>query len=125
MGDELLLNPRDIGKTFPDPAEKLKTGHVKATSGPAEPRPGAPTAPGASTDKNAWQESDEVKAVIDSLTGRNSEISITLDRDTHQLIVKVLDATTGEVIRRVPLKDPIPPDEGSKKITGLFVDASQ
>ena len=76
-------------------------------------------------DKNAWQKSAEVKEIIDSLQGRNQEVSIAVDPETHRVVVKVVDTKTGELIRELPLQNPGHASDGLQELRGLFLDATE
>src|SRR5688572_4244640 len=110
-----------------DPPNQEKTGLAAAKAAPAGARLEAIVASGEAAeikDKTAWQASTEIKGIIESLTGSNKELSITLDQDTHTIIVKVLDSRTGEVIRRMPMRDPpVSLGEDLRELRGLLLDA--
>ena len=56
-------------------------------------------------ERTSWQASSEVDEVIKSLAGQNSRVSIRLDAQTNRVIVEVVDAKSGAVIRKVPPED--------------------
>jgi flagellar protein FlaG len=69
----------------------------------ADAQPAAKTpSPPISLPRTPWQESRQIQEVIESLTGANTEISVQMDADNNSVVLTVLDATTGEVIRRIP-----------------------
>ncbi|BCX81408.1 flagellar protein FlaG [Methylomarinovum caldicuralii] len=96
MNVETLMNP------YPptSPAAKPATGHTgtnPATSKPAGERQ-AEAAP------EPEQLEEAVKQINDYLQTVQRNLEFSIDRDTHKVVVKVLDAESGEVVRQIPPK---------------------
>jgi flagellar protein FlaG len=129
MGEESFLKPVDSARAFTISVDKVKTEPAKAGTAPAKAKPEPTPKPDAQehevVENTAWQTSSAVKELIAVLAGQRSEVSITKDSETRQIIVKVLDSTTGEVIRRMPLKDPVHKDDTLWKLTGLLLDTRE
>jgi uncharacterized FlaG/YvyC family protein len=128
MGEESFLKPVDSARAFTISVDKVKTEPAKAGTAPAKARPEPTPKPDEHkeiVENTAWQTSTAVQELIAILAGERSEVSITMDSETRQIIVKVLDSTTGEVIRRMPLKDPIHKGDTLWKLTGLLLDTTE
>jgi len=42
---------------------------------------------------------------LETIGGKNSELAISMDKETQRIVVKVLDSKTKEVIRQIPSKE--------------------
>lgn len=124
MGEEFFVKPVDSARTFAVQDTKVKSEPAKTETAPAKAKTESQP-PEQGADHNAWQTSNEVKDLIESLAGLKSELSIVMDPETRQIIVKVLDSTTGEVIRRMPLKDPVHRSDDPWGLTGLLLDTRE
>lgn len=125
MGEDLFLNRVDTSRKIADPVDDWKTRPAKAENPPAESSPEATPKSADNDSKTAWQVSSEVTGIIESLTGSNKELSIVRDPETKAIIVKVLDSTTGEVIRLMPLPYPIHGREDPAELRGLLLDVME
>jgi len=66
--------------------------------------------------------SDQIKQVIQNLLGGNSELSISVDQQTRDIVVKVLNSETHEVIRQIPPEEALRLAHSLKKVKGALVD---
>jgi flagellar protein FlaG len=125
MSAESSIKPVDHAQTLAVQADRLKPEPARQEVAPAKAKVDAAPVPGEKADNKESPQSNEVKKLIESLTGQNTAVSIMMDPETRQIIIKVLDTATGEVIRRLPPKDPNHTDDTSWKLTGLLLDATQ
>lgn len=59
---------------------------------------------GKETQKAATQEAQNhrMNRLVEHLAGRNSELSITMDKGSKKMVIKILNSQTREVIRQIP-----------------------
>jgi flagellar protein FlaG len=68
------------------------------------------------------KKSDQIKHTIQNLLGGNSELSISVDQQTRDIVVKVLNSETHEVIRQIPPEEALRLAHSLKKVRGALVD---
>jgi len=68
------------------------------------------------------KKSDQIKRTIHDLLGGNSELSISVDQQTRDIVVKVLDSETHEVIRQIPPEEALRLAHSLRKLRGALVD---
>jgi uncharacterized FlaG/YvyC family protein len=125
MSEESSIKPVDHAQAFAVQAERVRPEPARREVASAKAKAGAAPLPDEGAENNESPKSNEVKKLIESLTGQNTAVSIMMDPETRQIIVKVLNTATGEVIRRLPPKDPNHADDTSWKLTGLLLDATE
>ena len=58
---------------------------------------------------------------LDNIGGKNSELAISMDKETQRIIVKVLDSKTKEVIKQIPSEELLALAEDLQKTgAGIF-----
>ena len=122
--ESLPISPESPQK-FADYTEVARVEPPKPDAQPARPDPAPPAHSQFGVDKNSWQKSKEAKELIESLQGRDSELTIVVDPDTHKVVVEVVDSRTGETIRKLPLRDAVQLAESLEELTGLLLDATE
>lgn len=64
---------------------------------------------------------DATERVKDFVQTINRNLSFSIDNDTEQLVVKVVDSGTKEVIRQIPSEEMLAIAKALDKVQGLFV----
>lgn len=58
---------------------------------------------------------------LDNIGGKNSELAISMDKDTQRIVIKVLDSKTKEVIKQIPSEELLALAEDLQKTgSGIF-----
>jgi len=58
---------------------------------------------------------------LENIGGKNSELAISMDKETQRIVVKVLDSKTKEVIKQIPSEELLALAEDLQKTgTGIF-----
>lgn len=58
---------------------------------------------------------------IENIGGKNSELAISMDKETQRIVIKVLDAKTREVIKQIPSEELLALTEDLQKTgSGIF-----
>ena len=70
---------------------------------------------------NQAQLQDAIKATNDFVKPINSTIEFSMDKDAGELVVKVVDNTTKEVIRQIPSEEMLIIAKALDKIQGLLI----
>jgi uncharacterized FlaG/YvyC family protein len=70
----------------------------------------------------AKEDSDQVRHTIEDLLGTNSEVSIAVDQATREIVVKVINSDTHEVIRQIPPEEALHLAHTLKKLQGVLLD---
>jgi uncharacterized FlaG/YvyC family protein len=118
---EILLTPSDIALTFlggnviKRPAA-ASTAAARPTIDPLHPIGGKPE------NISKQQNSENVRHLIEDLAGTNREVSIAVDQETRQIVVKVLNSETQEVIRQIPPEEALRLARALKELSGTLVD---
>lgn len=65
----------------------------------------------------------EIAAELDSaLKKMDGDFSVSVDRDTGMVIVRITDEVTGEIVRQIPPQELLDAGLSMEKIVGLLVD---
>jgi uncharacterized FlaG/YvyC family protein len=65
----------------------------------------------------------EIAAELDSaLTKLDGDFSVSVDRDTGMVVVRITDEVTGEIVRQIPPQELLDAGLSMEKIVGLLVD---
>ena len=122
MGVEESFSVPATAKDHPvlDPQEPAKPRPAASGGFIANPESAKPRSE--NVERNPWQDSKQAKEIIESLEGKDREISIAMNPDTHQVVVEVTDARTGELIRKLPLNES---GTAADHLKGLIVDAAE
>lgn len=87
----------------------------------------APKAAGAeqTTATNASPSEEEVKTSVNALNeltrSMNSNLSFSIDKDTGQTVVKVVDSSTDEVIKQIPSEEILAISKAIDQLKGVFI----
>ena len=65
---------------------------------------------------------EAIHRFLDNIGGKNSELAISMDKDTQRIVIKVLDSETKEVIKQIPPEALLELAESLKQIGGALVD---
>jgi uncharacterized FlaG/YvyC family protein len=61
----------------------------------------------------------ELGTALDRVEG---DFSVSVDRDSGMVIVRITDEVTGEIVRQIPPKELLEADRSMERIVGLLVD---
>lgn len=61
----------------------------------------------------------ELGTALNQLEG---DFSVSVDKDSGMVVIRITDAITGEVVRQVPAKELLEADRSMERIVGLIVD---
>jgi uncharacterized FlaG/YvyC family protein len=82
-----------------------------------------PLAPGSaavqSTTRTVQQLAAELGTALDRVEG---DFSVSVDRDSGMVIVRITDEVTGEIVRQIPPRELLEADRNMERIVGLLVD---
>lgn len=120
----MQINPVNSAVTAANGGAALNP-RTEASAGQAE---GAALNP-ASGKEIAYQEPGTIEEQLKDATERvkdfvqtiNRNLSFSIDNDTEQLVVKVVDSGTKEVIRQIPSEEMLAIAKALDKVQGLFV----
>jgi flagellar protein FlaG len=118
---EILLTSPEAGVTFAGGTEYKKSApptnaSVNTVLGTKQ-RASSESKPG-----EAKQDSDKARHTIEDLLGANSELSIAVDQATREIVVKVINSDTHEVIRQIPPEEALRLAHTLKKLQGVLLD---
>ena len=92
----------------------------------AEPRRVTTPLPGASQEPVPMLDSRELKHAVEQMNAlasiMNHRLSFSVDQETHDIIVKVVDADTDKVIRELPPAELQKLHKSIKEALGLLID---
>ena len=63
-----------------------------------------------------------VSRLNDTLSTSNVDLSFSVDRSSHQVVVEVKDAKTGEVIRQIPSDEMLRVAQNIQTMVGILLD---
>lgn len=122
------MNIQPTSMTMPPSVHPLTTGVVSRDLAVARERGAQDTAESSSSTKVLQVEREKVEAATKSVREFvepiNSNIEFTINDDTGQLVVKIVDRTTKEVIRQIPSQELLSIAKALDSIKGLFVKQS-
>ncbi len=72
--------------------------------------------------REAKKSRDQARHTIEELLGGNSELSIAVDQETREIVVKVINSETHEVIRQIPPDEALRLAHALKKQRGALLD---
>ena len=77
------------------------------------------------TATNASPSEEEVKTSVNALNeltrSMNSNLSFSIDKDTGQTVVKVIDSSTDEVIKQIPSEEILAISKAIDQLKGVFI----
>lgn len=77
------------------------------------------------TATNSPPSGDDVKTSVKALNeltrSMNSSLSFTIDKDTGQTVVKVIDSSTDEVIKQIPSEEILAISKAIDQLKGVFI----
>lgn len=99
--------------SVPQPAAPAQPVHAAAVQAPAQP----PQKPEPSLE----QVQQALKDVQQKVQDQASSLQFSLDKETGQTIVKVVDGDTGDVIRQIPAQEMLDIAQAIDKYQGLLL----
>ncbi|WP_299072930.1 flagellar protein FlaG [Accumulibacter sp.] len=118
------MNIQPSGATLPpqgNPVLSSATRDLRTPVGTATKTPD-PSPPAASSQRPERQEVEAaVKSVGEFVQPINSNLEFSVNDDTGQLVVKIIDRATKEVIRQMPSEEMLAIAKTLDSIKGLFV----
>ena len=95
-----------------DSSTRVRTGQQQARAdGSAAPQPG---------DIQAVQQlAAELGTALNQLEG---DFSVSVDRDSGLVVVRITDEVTGEIVKQIPPQELLEADRNMERIVGLLVD---
>jgi len=103
-----------VGTTFPAPNEPQATARQ---SQPAQKTDNQATPSSATSE----QVKDAVKSMNDFVHSINSSLNFSVDKDSGETVVKVMDVDTKEVIKQIPSEEMLAIAKAVDKLKGLLV----
>lgn len=107
------------------------TARTTDTATPAAapaPTSAKPAQAGASTDQSQRVDepsreevTDALKHINEAMQSGNTRLEFSLDDDTSQTIVKIVDQNTKEVVRQIPSVEALAISKSLNKMAGLFI----
>lgn len=97
---------------------------ASARSAPATVQPNSPVAEQKQVTKpavNQVQLQNAVTAANEFVKPINSAVEFSVDKDSGELVVKVMDITTKEVIRQIPTEEMLDIAKALDKLQGLLI----
>ena len=88
-----------------------------AVAGIALPEPGSAAAQ--SEPRTVQQLAAELGTALNKL---EEDFSVSVDKDSGMVVIRITDAVTGEIVRQVPPKELLEADRSMERIVGLIVD---
>ena len=58
----------------------------------------------------------------DALNQNQGDFSVSVDRDSGVVIVRITDEVTGEIVKQIPAEELLKVDQSMEKIVGLLID---
>jgi flagellar protein FlaG len=106
----------NVTEQAPQPVNEIAPSQLEA-------QPGTPDGPTkqAETPSNRQEVDKAVKAVNDFVSTVNSSLKFSTDEDSGQMVVKVIDNTTQEVIKQIPSKEMLEMAKALNNLKGLLV----
>lgn len=89
------------------------------TAAPAQPA--QPVQPAATAKPSNEQLQDVVKAANDFIKPYNDSVQFSIDKDTGETVVKVIDKNTQEIIKQMPSEDMLAMAKALDQLKGLLV----
>ena len=77
---------------------------------------------GQSNQKDSERIDQAIHRFLENIGGKNSELAISIDKESQRIIVKVLDSKTKEVIRQIPSQELLALAESLKKTGAGILD---
>jgi len=100
-----------------NPAGELNDSSVVAGKEP--PVSGSAAEQSEATTRTVQQLAAELGTALNKLEG---DFSVSIDKDSGMVVIRITDAVTGEVVRQVPSKELLEADRNMERIVGLIVD---
>ena len=72
-----------------------------------------------STTRTVQQLAAELGTALNKLEG---DFSVSVDKDSGMVVIRITDSITGEVVRQIPPKELLEADRSMERIVGLIVD---
>ncbi len=121
---EISITPTNPLLIFPDlNTETKKLPPVEKPEGTAKQASDSEQK-GKETEKSIMRELQNPKAnrLVKQLGGQNSELSISVDKGSKKIIVKIVNSETKEVIRQIPPEELVRLAESLQEPSGSLVD---
>ncbi len=104
-----------------EPIPETVPAAARAESGSRSASEHQGEASGQSHLKDSAEIEQTVHRFLENIGGKNSELAISVDKETQRIIVRVLDSKTKKVIRQIPPKELLALAEDLRKTgTGIF-----
>lgn len=82
----------------------------------------------AAEEKRGSPSPDELKKIVDdinaNLRSMNTELNFSVDKDSHKVVLKIVNSKTHEVVRQIPPEDTLRIASKLSKLMGLLVDGN-
>ncbi len=118
------MNIQPTGASLPPPVNPVLSGVTRETRAPSETATKV-TDPSPSPLRAQQPDREKLEAatqsVRDFVEPINSNLEFSVDNDTGQLVVKIIDRATKEVIRQMPSEEMLAIAKALDSIKGLFV----
>jgi len=110
-----------IGQAFSPPSNDVATANRAASADNSPPVAAAqqPQGPKPASAKEVQQAADEINKALQRLNSSSLEFSV--DHDSGQTIVRVVDIATKDVIRQIPNEETLQIAKSIDKLQGLLI----
>jgi flagellar protein FlaG len=108
-----------IGQAFSPPSNDVATANRAAPADNVAQQPQGPKPEKAASAKDVQQAADEINKALQRLNSSSLEFSV--DHDSGQTIVRVVDIATKDVIRQIPNEETLQIAKSIDKLQGLLI----
>jgi flagellar protein FlaG len=115
------LTSTTVSTTLSAPPETSTLARSASTKAPTTTSPLPEKKTDAQPQISEAQLQDAVNAANDFIKPINNALEFSLDKDSHEMIVKVVDSATKEVIRQFPSEEMLALAQALDKIQGLLI----
>ncbi|MDD3352509.1 flagellar protein FlaG [Zoogloea sp.] len=117
---------RNVASSVQPPPQATATAAGNAARSPAATPLGATgETPGVTTTQTAKPTLDQVKQAVDQVQQivrpLAQSLQFSIDEDTHNTVVKIVDTETNKVIRQIPSEEMLQMAKALDKFTGLLM----
>lgn len=124
---DITLNPTNPLLTFPDlSAEAKRLPPIEKPESTARQTADSDQQASGEAEKSAKKDSKTVdprgNRLVEQLGGKNSELSISMDKNSKKIVIKIVNSETKEVIRQIPPEELVQLAESLQASNGSLFD---
>ena len=106
----------------PSPRPRTLAGVTDSGGHRAGPRPVTGSSPTAQPPPAPGVTEQLAAGLTTALEQVDGDFSVSVDRDTGMIVVRITDVATGEIVKQIPPQELVDADLNMEKIIGLLVD---